>query len=85
MKIIGWTFSIVAGCFIFLMALGAALSSGGSSGSSAVDLLERDRYPIKMCWKDQARKSLTPGEARSIAALCEGLETTFVSKHGAQP
>lgn len=44
-----------------------------------------DRETIAQCWKDQERKSSTPTEARSMASLCEGLESSYKGKYGRAP
>ncbi|WP_374503071.1 hypothetical protein [Zoogloea sp.] len=46
---------------------------------------QRDGLAIEICWKDQARKSLTPSEARVFASLCEKMEADFKLKYGTTP
>lgn len=43
------------------------------------------RRTIELCWDDQGKKSLTPGSARSIAGICENLESEFRSKWRRSP
>lgn len=45
----------------------------------------RKRLAIELCWKEQARKSLTPGEARFIAGACETMEREFEDKYRVKP
>ena len=40
---------------------------------------------IELCWKEQGRKSLTPGEQRFIAGACEKMEEKFEAKYGVKP
>lgn len=45
----------------------------------------RKRAAIELCWKEQERKSLAPGEARFIAGACETMERDFLQKFGVRP
>ena len=40
---------------------------------------------IKLCWEDQARKSLPPAQARFIAGACERMEADFRTKYRRNP
>jgi len=51
----------------------------------APDASDQDRMAIKLCWKDQERKSLTPAEQRFIAGACESMEAKYREKHGRIP
>jgi DNA-directed RNA polymerase subunit RPC12/RpoP len=44
-----------------------------------------DRAKIKLCWEDQARKSLDPGTARFVASMCENFEQEFRAKYRHNP
>lgn len=56
-----------------------------SSPNSPMDTKARDRAAIKLCWQEQARKSLDPGAARFAASACEMMEREFRGRHNAQP
>jgi hypothetical protein len=43
------------------------------------------RAAIEQCWKDQARKSLAPAEARFIAGACEKMEADFKARFHVTP
>lgn len=45
----------------------------------------RESEAIALCWKEQERKSNSPGEARFIAGACEKMEVEFKMKHGRAP
>ena len=84
MKTFGKIIAVVFGLLMLLVML-APKEKYGSSGASASDDRERDRYPITQCWESQARKSLSPSDARGVAALCEGLERSYITKYNAKP
>jgi hypothetical protein len=50
---------------------------------------ETERYnaraAIELCWSEQAKKSLEPGEARFVAGACELMEKRFRERFGAAP
>lgn len=50
---------------------------------------EREMWTVKRaiehCWKDQARKSLPPDQARFIAGACERMESDFRAKYRREP
>lgn len=46
---------------------------------------QRARDAIDLCWKEQSRKSLSPGEARFVASTCELMEGDFRKKYGHAP
>ncbi|WP_454674826.1 hypothetical protein [Achromobacter pestifer] len=43
------------------------------------------RDAISLCWKQQEKKSLTPGDQRFIAGACELMEADFRKKFGFNP
>lgn len=43
------------------------------------------RRAIELCWEGQARKSLTPAEARFIAGACEKMEADYRQLYGRAP
>jgi hypothetical protein len=63
---------------IYFLALGFALPISEDPKSA-----ERDA--IKFCWKDQARKSLTPAEQRFVAKTCEQREADFRQAYRVEP
>ncbi len=78
---------------VFKMLLGAAaliaalLMFGGSGVGAGGGSSEKDiaRRAVSLCWQDQSRKSLTPGEARFIAGACEKMESDFRQRWGHSP
>jgi len=45
----------------------------------------RAKSAIDLCWEEQKRKSLGPGEQRFIAGACEHMERNFEAKYGRKP
>ncbi len=45
----------------------------------------RERAAIKLCWEEQARKSLDPATARFVASTCEMMEGKFKEKYRVNP
>jgi hypothetical protein len=45
----------------------------------------KDQRAIELCWNEQKRPSLEPGEARFVAAACEKMEADYRAKHGRNP
>lgn len=43
------------------------------------------RDVISLCWKEQARKSLSAQEAQFVARTCERMEEDFAKKYGHAP
>jgi len=75
-----WGWWIAAG--VAGLAIYGIYSSANSPESNARAL---ERRAIEVCWEEQARKSLTPGEQRFIAGACERMESEFQQKHGRKP
>ena len=43
------------------------------------------RNDITACWVEQARKSRTPYEARTMAKVCESYEAGYLAKYQEKP
>ena len=70
----------VFAAFIAFMVLGAVLSNTPEAKEK-----QATRDEIAWCWKDQARKSLEPADARFRASICESVEAKFIAKYGEKP
>lgn len=68
-----------------LVCLVVAAASGACTPSADSEAKAHARRAIDLCWSEQARKSITPGEARFIAGACEKMERDFRSKWGVNP
>lgn len=66
--------------FVFYLANGMV-----DATSWTPDEKSQKRSTIEQCRKEQARKSLTPGEAQFIAGACETMEREFEEKFGVKP
>ena len=75
MKIVGYVLGTVVALFVVMMIIGA----------NADPEKQKQRDAIALCWKEQERKSLTPGAARSIAGVCEKMENDFRAKWRVNP
>lgn len=71
---------VPVGLFGLMMIIGSCTPKSGVADSKAVD-----RGAIKLCWEQQARKSLDPGTARYAASLCENMERDYRGKYKANP
>ena len=95
MKVIAWILGLAAAGFILLMAVGAATKKPHVSGYTQIngkwviadegDRKDAARNGIANCWSDQARKSLAPDVARTVAGMCEGMEATFMQDYKEKP
>lgn len=65
--------------------IGLFLFGISRSNDPAVQARWREEDAIKICWEEQARKSLDPSTARYAASLCEELERRYTQKHGRKP
>lgn len=74
-----WVIVVPAVCLAVAAATGACTPSADSEAKAHA------RRAIDLCWSEQARKSITPGEARFIAGACEKMERDFRSKWGVNP
>lgn len=69
---------LAVGSCLFLLAMAIGFSSKDDGRG-------HDRDAIKLCWKEQSRKSLDPGTSRFIASTCEMMEQNFKLKYNASP
>lgn len=66
--------------FVFYLANGMI-----DATSWGPDEKSEKRAAIRICWEEQRRKSLTPGEVLSIASACERMEREFLQRFGVRP
>lgn len=71
-------FGIGAGVLVMIFIIFALFAEKDEAKASASDAIEH-------CWKEQARKSLAPDEARFFAATCERMEQDFMAKYRHKP
>lgn len=71
----------VAGAFVGLTALGLFVDTS----SPELDEMSEAKRMIKLCWKEQERKSLDPETARVFAGTCEQLEADYKAKYRTSP
>ena len=71
---------VVLGVLVFAFA-----PKAGTPEAAKYDAMHRESKGIAQCWESQARKSLDPGSARAVAAMCEGLEAKYVADYGQKP
>ena len=65
---------------IIAMLTLAALA--GCKPSLEQEVKTNARIDIKACWVEQARKSNTPYDARSMARVCERYEAEYLKAYG---
>lgn len=75
-KILLW----LGGGVVAFLIFGASV---GNSPEAKARMAAKDA--IDLCWKEQARKSLTPGGQRFIAGACEKMEADYRTKFGRNP
>jgi hypothetical protein len=75
-----WIIGLPILTLILLIAVGACLEKDPEFRAKT-----QAREAIKMCWEQQSRKSLTPGEARFIAGACEKMEQEYREKYRSNP
>lgn len=68
----------IVGAVLLVLVLGLGAIFGDKDKSKARD-------SIDFCWNEQARKSLSAGEAQFVAATCERMEDDFFRKYGHKP
>lgn len=71
---------VPVGLFVVMMVFGSFKANTPEGQAKA-----RARDAIDLCWSEQKRKSLAPGESQFVAAACERMESDFVSKYGVRP
>lgn len=65
-----------------VLLVGWAISAGNTPEAKEK---QRLRDAIDLCWQEQGRKSMTPGQGRFVAGACELLEREFVEKYRHRP
>jgi hypothetical protein len=75
MKKLAWIIGVPIALFLLIVIIKPA------TNPEVVKL----RDGLDRCWKDQAKKSLTPADARIIASVCEGIENELKTKYGVNP
>lgn len=65
---------------LFLMNKGGFMAANPDTEAQILE-----RRAIELCWKEQARKSLTPADQRFIARACETMESDFKTKWRREP
>lgn len=76
LKVFLWLGGAVAAFLIF----GATV---GNTPEAKARMASKDA--ISLCWKEQERKSLTPGAQRFVAGTCEKMEADYRAKWGRNP
>lgn len=76
LKVFLWLGGAVAAFLIF----GATV---GNTPEAKARMASKDA--ISLCWKEQERKSLTPGAQRFVAGACEKMEADYRAKWGRNP
>lgn len=76
LKVLLW----LGGGVVAFLIFGAAV---GNSPEAKARMAAQDA--ISLCWKEQERKSLTPGTQRFIAGACEKMEADYRVKYGRNP
>ncbi len=73
--------------FLVLAALVAAFLIYGATVANTPEAKARmaAQDAISLCWKEQERKSLTPGAQRFVAGACEKMEADYRAKYGRNP
>ena len=96
MKTLGWIVTVLGGGLVLLLAFGALqenkphVSGYTQINGQWVAADEGDRKAdakrgVANCWQEQARKSLAPPAARSLASMCENMEADFVRTYREKP
>lgn len=74
-----WVVSVPVVC------IAIAAAAGAFTLSEEDEEQWRNSKAIELCWEEQSRKSITPGEARFIAGACEKMERDYKAKWGRNP
>lgn len=75
-----WVLGVPVGLFVVVIVFGSLKANTPEGQAKA-----RARDAIDLCWSEQKRKSLAPGESQFVAAACERMESDFLSKYGVRP
>ena len=84
MKILAWIVGVPVGAFVLLVVV--KLIENALGPDDAVSNAKwNSRSAIELCWEEQAKKSNNPADSRSIAGVCEKMESDFKKNHGVNP
>lgn len=74
--------AIIGAITIFILVLVFDAIRGGDPAAAE---RRRAQGAIELCWEEQQRKSLAPGDARFIAGACEQMEAKYIKNYGSRP